>query len=158
MTGGETPDASQCVLEGSGSAPGAGVMASLDAGPGRGHTEARADVELCLEVLGTGAEMPRAGPLRVCAGAGRRPGSLLGALHVQHRPAQLLRCDLADHVQQDRLARSPAAEDRPGEAGCSGPASNTRSTSSSRASRPATTGGGVRNRGVWRSQHLLRHR
>ena len=52
MTGGEAPDASQCVLEGSGSAPGAGVMASLDGGASRDH----ADAELRLEVLGTPAK------------------------------------------------------------------------------------------------------
>ena len=39
---------------------------------------------------------------------------------MQQRPAQLLRCDLSEHVQEDRLARTPAAEERTTETGVLG--------------------------------------
>ena len=121
VTGGEAPDVPQCVLEGSGGAPGADVMASLDGRAARGHAEVHAGVELRLEVLRTPAKTPP-GPdgLGYALEQDGDQALFLQRLHVQHRPAQLLRCDLADHVQQDRLAGTPAAEDRPAEAGVLG--------------------------------------
>ncbi len=83
----------------------------------------------------------------------------LQRLHVQHRPAQLLRCDLADHVQQDRLARAPAAEDRPAEAGVLGadpqhPLHVVYQAIAAGDYRRAASGTG----GVGRSRHLVSHR
>ena len=156
VTGGEAPDVPQRVLEGSGSAPGAGVMASLDGRAGRDH----ADAELRLEVLGTPAKtLPGPDGLGYALEQDCHQALFLQRLHVQHRPAQLLRCDLAEHVQEDRLAGTPAAEQRTAEAGVLGAGLQHPghvvyqgiAACDYRRAAPET-------RGVGRSRHLVSHR
>ena len=75
-------------------------MTSFDGGAGRGHAEVHADVELRLEVLGTRAKTsPGPDGLGYALEQDRDQALFLQRLHVQHRPAQLVRGDLADHVQ-----------------------------------------------------------
>jgi hypothetical protein len=73
--------------------------------------------ELRQEVMGTPAETtPGLDGPRYALEQDGDLALFLECLHVQHRPAQLFRGDVADHVQKDRLASTPAAQERPAEA------------------------------------------